>query len=76
MARRPRRLDRESRALWRQALLMPVARWTPGKRRALVAGIAAGLVTEDEARTVHAISRDELTEWRRALRLRAARAAA
>jgi hypothetical protein len=49
----------------RRQLLAYVHRWYPADRRALLAGIAANVISLEEAAEAHSLSVAEIEEWRR-----------
>lgn len=42
-------------------------RWVASRKATVVKAVAAGLLTEDEAREVYALSEEELDSWRAAV---------
>ncbi|MFQ6547913.1 DUF1153 domain-containing protein [Aestuariibius sp. 2305UL40-4] len=38
-------------------------RWVASRKAAVVRGLMAGLITEEEAKTMYGLSDDELAEW-------------
>lgn len=44
-----------------------VRRWVASRKAAVVKGVAAGLLTREEAQEVYGISGDEFTEWETAV---------
>ena len=44
-----------------------MVRWTQSRKAELVAAIAAGAISAEEAQALHALSAEELTTWQRAV---------
>ncbi|MGH6875941.1 MAG: DUF1153 domain-containing protein [Rhizomicrobium sp.] len=51
----------------RRQVLSPVGRWSKRKQTAVLAALARGDVSLSEVMAVHALSLDEIAEWRRRL---------